>query len=74
MFVMKLSKRLDEHPTIEYYDSNGQLCGKPYQYALRNDQMLQHCIRTVLSRPQEGASAVLNYCMSHSSPGKFSLQ
>ena len=54
MFVMKLSERLVEQPTIEYYDSNGQLCGKPYRYALRNDQMLQHCIRTVFSRPQEG--------------------
>ena len=51
MFVMKLSERLDEHPTIEYYDDNGKLCGKPSRYALRNDQMLQHCIRTVLSRP-----------------------
>ena len=51
MFVMKLSERLDEHPTIEYYDDNGKLCGKPYRYALRNDQMLQHCIRTLLSRP-----------------------
>ena len=51
MFVMKLSERLDEHPTIEYYDDNGELCGKPSCYALRNDQMLQHCIRTVLSRP-----------------------
>ena len=48
---MKLSERLDEHPTIEYYDGNGQLCGKPYHYALRNDQMLLHCIRTLLSRP-----------------------
>ena len=51
MFVMKLSERLDEHPTIEYYDDNGKLCGKPYRYALRNDQMLQHCIRTVRSQP-----------------------
>ena len=51
VFVMKLSERLDEHPTIEYYDDNGELCGKPYRYALRNDQMLQHCIRTVRSRP-----------------------
>jgi len=47
MFVMKLSERLDEHPTIEYYDGNGQLCGKPYHYVLRNDQMLQHCIRVL---------------------------
>ena len=51
VFVMKLSERLDEHPTIEYYDDNGELCGKPYRYALRNDQMLQHCIRTVRSQP-----------------------
>jgi len=51
MFVIKLSERLDEHPKIEYYDGNGQVIGKPYHYALRNDQMLQHCIRTLLSRP-----------------------
>ena len=51
VFVMKLSERLDEHPTIEFYDDNGELCGKPSRYALRNDQMMQHCIRTVLSRP-----------------------
>ena len=51
IFVMKLSERLDEHPTIEYYDGNGELCGKPYRHALSNHQMLQCCIRTILSQP-----------------------
>ena len=51
IFVMRLSERLDEHPMIEYYDINGDLCGKPYPHALRNDQMLQCCIRTLHSRP-----------------------
>ena len=48
---MKLSERLDEHPVIEYYDRRVDLCGKPYSYALTNDQMLQCCIRTIHSQP-----------------------
>ena len=51
IFVMKLSERLDEHPMIKYFDKNGELCGKPYRHSLSNDQMLQCCIRTILSRP-----------------------
>ena len=51
IFVMKLSERLDEHPVIKYYDKNGQLCGKPFRHALSNKQMLQCCVRTILSQP-----------------------
>ena len=54
IFVMKLSERLDEHPMIEYYDRNGELCGKSYSHALSNDQMLQCCVRTIHSRPSTG--------------------
>ena len=54
IFVMKLSERLDEHPTIEYYDRNGELCGKSFRHALSNHQMLQCCVRTILSRPSTG--------------------
>ena len=50
IFVMKLSERLDEHPMIEYYDINGQICGKPYRHALSNHQMLQCCVRTIHSQ------------------------
>ena len=53
IFVMKLSERLDEHPMIEYYDVNGEICGKPYRHALSNEQMLQCCIRTIHSRPSK---------------------
>ena len=56
IFVMKLSVRLDEHPLIEYYDSNGELCGKSYSHALSNDQMLQCCVQTIHSRPSTGKS------------------
>ena len=49
IFVMKLSERLDEHPLIECYDRNGELCGKSYSNALSNDQMLQCCVRTIHS-------------------------
>ena len=51
IFVMKLSERLDEHPTIEYYNMNGEISGKPYRHALSNGQMLQCCVRTILSQP-----------------------
>ena len=51
IFVMKLSERLDEHPMIELYDENGQLCGKRYRHALSNDQMLRCCVQTIHSRP-----------------------
>ena len=54
IFVMKLSERLDEHPLIEYYDRNGELCGKSYSHALSNDQILQCCVRTIHSRPSTG--------------------
>ena len=50
IFVMKLSERLDEHPMIEYYDINGQICGKSYRHALTNHQMLQCCVRTIHSQ------------------------
>ena len=51
IFVMKLSERLDEHSMVEYYNRNGELCGKRYRHALSNNQMLQCCIQTILSQP-----------------------
>ena len=54
IFVMKLSEGLDEHPMIEYFDKNGELCGKSYPHALSNEQMLQCCVRTIHSRPSTG--------------------
>ena len=51
IFVMKLSERLDEHPMVELYDKNGQLCGKRYRHALSNDQMFRCCVQTLHSRP-----------------------
>ena len=53
IFVMKLSERLDEHPMIKYYDKDGQVCGKPFCHALTNEQMLQCCVRTILSQPSK---------------------
>ena len=51
IFVMKLSESLDEHPVVEYFDGSGERCGKAYRHALSNHQMLQCCVRTILSRP-----------------------
>ena len=51
IFVIKLSERIDQHPMIEYFDKNGELCGKSYPHALSNEQLLQCCVRTIHSRP-----------------------
>ena len=54
IIVVKLSERLDEHPMIEYYNRNGELCGKSYSHALSNSQMLKCCVQTIHSRPSSG--------------------
>ena len=48
IYVQKLSERLDEHPIIEYYDDNG-LVGKSYRAMYTNEQIFQHCTRTMQS-------------------------
>ena len=39
---------------IEYYDRNGELCGKSFSHVLSNDQILQCCVRTIHSLPSTG--------------------
>ena len=48
IYVQKLSERLDEHPWVEYYDNDG-LVGKSYRAMHTNEQMFQHCTRTMQS-------------------------
>ena len=47
MFVFKLSEELATKPMVEYYDSTGKAVGTPYQSAQTNEQILQHCLRTL---------------------------
>ena len=49
IFVLKLSERLDQHPTIEYYDHDGRLVGKPYTAAHTNKEILLYSIRSLRS-------------------------
>ena len=49
IFVQKLSERLDEYPLVEYYDENSILVGKPYHTAVTHQQIMNHCVRTMLS-------------------------
>jgi hypothetical protein len=44
-FVFKLSEELAAKPEVEYYDSNGERVGTPYQSPQTNVQLLQHCLR-----------------------------
>ena len=73
IFVMKLSESLDEHPVVEYFDGSGELCGKAYRHALSNHQMLQCCIRTILSRPstREGKHSRLFVVGTHRDQESF---
>ena len=59
MIVLKLSESLDSFPEIAYYDrQTGQLCGKTYISNVRNDQIIQRCIRT-LSRDKRSRVLVV---------------
>ena len=59
IFVQKLSERLDEYPLVEYYDENSILVGKPYHAAVTHQQILNHCVRTMLSHnSREGKASV----------------
>ena len=49
MFVQKLSERLDEYPLVEFFDENAMLVGTPYRTAITHQQLLGHCVRTMLS-------------------------
>ena len=49
VFVLKLSERLDEHPTVEYYDQEGKLVCKPYTAAHTTKQILLYSIRSLRS-------------------------
>ena len=47
VFVFKLSEELDTKPMVEYYNHSGQSVGTPYQSSHTNQQLLEHCIRTL---------------------------
>ncbi|ORU94809.1 MAG: hypothetical protein A6F72_09240 [Cycloclasticus sp. symbiont of Poecilosclerida sp. N] len=47
VFVFKLSEELATKPVVEYYDISGESVGTPYQSAHTNEQLLQHCLRTL---------------------------
>ena len=51
IFVHKLSERLDDHPHVQYFDKQGEQCGKGYPSPLSNRDILQHCVQTVRSLP-----------------------
>ena len=47
VFVFKLSEELSTKPMVEYYDQSGQPVGTPYQSSHTNQQLLEHCLRTL---------------------------
>ena len=47
MFVFKLSEELATKPIVEYYGESGKALGTPFKSAHTNEQLLQHCLRTL---------------------------
>ena len=47
MFVFKLSEELASKPMVEYYGESGKALGTPFKSAHTNEQLLQHCLRTL---------------------------
>ena len=47
VFIFKLSEELTAKPVVEYYNSKGEVVGTPYQSAQTNEQLFQHCLRTL---------------------------
>ena len=70
MIILKLSESLDSFPEIAYYDrQTGQLCGNTYTSSLRNDQIIQRCIRTLSKDKQSRVLVVGTHLdLAHKSP------
>ena len=47
VFVFKLSEELTTKPMVEYYNQRGEPVGTPYQSPHTNQQLLEHCLRTL---------------------------
>ena len=47
IFVFKLSEELATKPMVEYFNEQGLRVGTPYPSALSNEQLLEHCLRTM---------------------------
>ena len=46
IFVLKLSEDLTTKPMVEYFNESGHI-GTPYQSFHTNEQLIEHCLRTV---------------------------
>jgi hypothetical protein len=57
IYVLKLSERLDDYPTIEYYDENGSRIARPYAAAYTNKQIFQQFLQTVKSHKAAGGKS-----------------
>ena len=70
MIVLKLSESLDSFPEIAYYDrQTGKICGNTYTSSLRNDQIIQRCIRTLSKDKQSRVLVVGTHLdLAHKSP------
>ena len=57
VYVLKLSERLDEYPTVEFYDENGSRVGKPYAAAYTNKQIFEKFIQMIKSHKAAGGKS-----------------
>ena len=57
IYVLKLSEKLDDYPTVEYYDENGRRIGRPYAAAYTNKQIFQQFLQTIKSHKAAGGKS-----------------
>ena len=56
-FFVKLNEKLSSYPMIEYYDEEGERCGKPYKSSSNHLQTLQNCLQAMQSRHRLSTTA-----------------
>ena len=58
IFVLRLCDKLNDHPTVEYYDESGT-CVSSTPSLLTNKEILQHCAQATQTIDQDGDSKLL---------------
>ena len=65
ILVQRLCDRLNDHPTVEYYNHEGKRVGIPYCSPFSNLAILKYEVRTMYSCPTEGKHPKIMVACTH---------
>ena len=65
LLVQRLCDRLNDHPTVEYYDGDGALVGIPYLSLFTNLETVMCLARTMHSHPTDGKHPNIMVACTH---------